>query len=262
MDIGIILIVAIVSVAIGYFAGLFLTKNSNKDVEEIPVVQETPTAEKGPRFESDRLSMVLWSKTHDGVLYADVNGKAIVSPTELSAAERTRVDRALNNFQMWLGRPILKTGNTGALPQLEEEPIPVPLEEFADPEPPPPVDHAASEEKPLEVGALPEVHIEKSPSIIDDKTPDVTPVPVTLSLRSKPKPTPSPAPKSIVEQINDVIQDKLAGNALEEEGIKLQETPKGVLVWVGNKSYQGLESLPEGEAKKIIRTAVAEWEKR
>ena len=262
MDVGIILIVAIVSVAIGYFAGLFITKNNKKDEEDEPEILVAASVEKGPRFESDRLSMVLWSKTHDGVLYADVNGKSLNSPTELSPHEKAKVDRALNNFQMWLGRPILKTGNTGALPSLEEEPVPLPVEESPVMEPPAPTAIGINEDQPPETQELPEVHLEKPPSIIDDKAPAVSPVPVTLSLRSKPKPPPSSAPKSIVEQINDVIQDKLTGSPLEEEGIKLQETPKGVLVWVGNQSYQGLESLPEGEAKKIIRAAVAEWEKR
>lgn len=45
-------------------------------------------------------------------------------------------------------------------------------------------------------------------------------------------------------------------------GVKLQETPQGVLVWIGKESFQGVDSVPEGEAKKLIKAAVKEWENR
>jgi hypothetical protein len=261
MDIGTILIVAIVSVAIGYFAGYILSSNrknkSDLDTETIP----TETVEEGPRFESDRLLMVLWSKTHDGPLYADVNGKPLHSPTELSPIERAKVDRAMNNFQMWLGRPILRTGNTGSLPAQPEIIVPpvveqAPVVEISDapvniesPEPPP------IKEKVAEVVA-PEI-----PSILEVEPPPVKPIPAVISLKSKPK-TNVQVTKSIVEQINDLIQEKITNTPLAETGIKIQETPKGVIVWIGNQSYPGLDTVPEGEAKQMIRKVVAEWEKK
>jgi hypothetical protein len=261
MDIGTILIVAIVSVAIGYFAGYILSTNrkskSDPDIETVP----TETVEEGPRFESDRLLMVLWSKTHDGPLYADVNGKPLHSPTELSPLERAKVDRAINNFQMWMGRPILRTGNTGSLPPQPEIIVPPvveqsPTAEISDtpanvesPEPPP------TQEKVAEVVA-PEI-----PAILEQEAPPVKPIPAVISLKSKPK-TNVQVTKSIVEQINDLIQDKITNTPLAETGIKIQETPKGVIVWIGNQSYPGLDTVPEGEAKQMIRKVVAEWEKK
>lgn len=258
MDVGIVLIVAIVSVAIGYFAGLVLSKSRKPDnqTDTEPVVEVQ--ADDGPRYEADRLTMILWSKTPDGPLFADINGKRFASPTELQVVERNRVTRALNNFQMWMGRPILKTGNTGPLPPLEE------------PVPPEPVVTAIREELPVagkhNDQPPPPIPMENTtpPEAIEpqaDTTQPVTPVPATISLKSKPKPAESQN-KSIVEQINEIIQDKIPGTPLEESGLKLQETPKGVLVWVGNQSYLCLDTLPEGEAKKIIRAAVAEWKKK
>jgi hypothetical protein len=88
----------------------------------------------------------------------------------------------------------------------------------------------------------------------------VRPVEVKLDLRSKPKP--APVMKSIVQQIDDILQEKVARSSLAETGIKLQELPQGVLVWVGNQSYQGVDALPDGEAKDLIHAAVKEWEKR
>ena len=261
MDIGTVLIVAIVSVAIGYFAGLILTNNRKNKPDSDTETVSTETVEQGPRFESDRLMMVLWSKTHDGLLYADVNGKPLHSPTDLSIVERARIDRALNNFQMWLGRPILRTGNTGGLPNLGEKIDPPPVEQIpAILIPDAPVSIANPETTPVPEKAA-DVVAPLHPAIPEEEPPKVTPIPAVISLRSKAKPA-APAPKSIVEQINDIIQDKVTNSAMAETGIKLQETPKGVIVWVGNQSFQGLDSVPEGEAKRMIRKAVAEWEKK
>ncbi len=261
MDIGTILIVAIVSVAIGYFAGYILSSNrkskSDPDTETVP----TETVEQGPRFESDRLLMVLWSKTHDGPLYADVNGKPLHSPTELSQVERAKVDRAINNFQMWLGRPILRTGNTGSLPPQPEIMIqPVveqsPTTEISDT----PANVESPEAIPTQEKVV-EVVAPEIPAILEQEAPPVKPIPAVISLKSKPK-TNVQVTKSIVEQINDLIQDKITNTPLAETGIKIQETPKGVIVWIGNQSYPGLDTVPEGEAKQMIRKVVAEWEKK
>jgi hypothetical protein len=269
MDFGVILIVAIICVAIGYFAGLMLT-NLNKDRSEPDIKPEEPVAgESGPRFEADHLTMVLWSKTPDGPLFADINGKQINTPTDLSVSERVRVDKALNDFQMWLGRPILRSGKTGELPlipnngtlpqvdqpvltEIQDEPL------AASPESSIPL---SNEEK---VNLTPVSIPTASPAetnILSEPVTPVSPVPAVISLRSKPKPA-APPPKSIVGQINDILQEKVKDSPLAESGIKLQETPKGVVVWVGMLSYQGLDTLPEGDAKKIIRAAVAEWEKK
>jgi|WetSurMetagenome_2_1015567.scaffolds.fasta_scaffold05135_6 hypothetical protein len=261
MDIGTILIVAIVSVAIGYFAGVILVNNrKNKSDSDTEIVQ-TDSVEQGPRFESDRLLMVLWSKTHDGPLFADVNGKPLHSPTELSPLERAKVDRALNNFQMWLGRPILRTGNTGSLPPQPEINVPAATEQ------PPaveiietPVSTEMPVTTPIEENVV-EVVTPITPAILEEEAPPVKPIPAVISLKSKPK-TNVPVTKSIVEQINDMIQEKITNTPLAETGIKLQETPKGVIVWIGNQSYQGLDTVPEGEAKQMIRKVVAEWEKK
>lgn len=258
MDVGIILIIAIVSVAIGYFAGLVLSNSRKKDIETDPESVVEVRADNGPRYEADHLSMILWSKTPNGPLFADINGKCFNSPTELQIVERNRVTRALNNFQMWMERPILRTGNTGALPNLEDTIPPEPVVQAPPEELPTAVDIA---DQPMPT--VQPIKINPADTLEDgaDTTQPVVPVPATISLKSKPKPA-TIQNKSIVEQINDIIQEKIPGTPLEETGIKLQETPKGVLVWVGNQSYLGLDSLPEGDAKKIIRIAVAEWEKK
>lgn len=269
MNVGVFLIVAIVSAAIGYFAGIILT-NLQKDRSNESTGSETPEInDPGPRFEADHLTMALWSKTPDGPLFADIDGKSINSSTELSPEERYRVDKALNDFQMWLGRPILSSGKTGTLPPITnngalaqaEQPSPTNVSIEANGAL---TEAIAQESGEVQVAEMPETippPVEIVKPVNNETYPEVKPVPPVISFRSTSKP-PAPTPKSIVEQINDILQEKVKKSPLAEVGIVLQETPKGVIVWIGNDSYHGVDTLPEGDAKKIIREAVAEWEKK
>jgi hypothetical protein len=69
--------------------------------------------------------------------------------------------------------------------------------------------------------------------------------------------------KSIVEQINDVLQEKLEGTTFESLKIKLLEGPGGdAVVQIGSVRHAGVDAIPNPEIQAIIRAAVAEWERR
>jgi len=68
---------------------------------------------------------------------------------------------------------------------------------------------------------------------------------------------------SIVEQINLILQERLAGTEFDRRGIKLTETKKeGVVVWVGNVSYMGIDLVPDAGVRAEIKAAVEAWEKQ
>lgn len=69
-------------------------------------------------------------------------------------------------------------------------------------------------------------------------------------------------PATIVEQINEILQERLARSPLEERGIKLTEDPdKGVIVWIGTDRFSGIDAIPDMDVKAEIRAAVETWEK-
>ena len=71
----------------------------------------------------------------------------------------------------------------------------------------------------------------------------------------------SPGPKSMIQQINDILQDEIAGSPTEKRGIRLMESADGsVKVLLGVQSY-ALDDVPDESVQTLIRKAVAIWEK-
>jgi len=277
MGSGTILIVAFVSLLVGYLAGLVLTRMNTPKSQSEERIKDL-----GPRQEVSKLQVLLWRRDEKSPVLADVFGKTIHSPNELLPVEKRRFLEELHAIQLWFG--IIKPSvGVLAVPVPEEKPetvlateteLPAPASSPTEAEKPAVVEQTTApvvltgEElelippAPLPVAEpkmdLPPIHL----TPVYDPTPvePVKPVEVKLDLRSKPKP--EPVMKSIVQQIDDILQDKVARSPLADTGVKLQETPQGVLVWVGNQSYQGVDALPEGEAKTLIHAAVKDWEKR
>ena len=68
-------------------------------------------------------------------------------------------------------------------------------------------------------------------------------------------------PKSIVEQIDDILQAKLANSPVRNKGIRLVEDPvHGVVVWIGIEHFNGVDQVSDPEVKALLREAAAEWE--
>jgi hypothetical protein len=327
MDAGIVLIVAFVSVAVGYGAGLFLTRaNDARKKREA----DEKSGETGPKYENTKLAVSLWSKTPDGPLHADLFGKTFTSAEQVSIAEKNRLARDIQMIESWFGikehhptkepnpailpaapqpeanasfteaQPIADRAQVNSdelvvskqnskedhnIPEIltektaledsvneisqipdEQKPATAEISQPLPPEASPPVKSltftSASE---LDVPSKilePTVPILKPPVIVIPDTREEPVKPVEARIDLIPKAKPAPVPKSIVQQIDEILQEHVANTPMAAVGVKLQETPQGVLVWIGKESFQGVDSVPDGDAKKLIKAAVKEWESR
>ena len=82
-------------------------------------------------------------------------------------------------------------------------------------------------------------------------------------LRERAKQPPPPPPKSIAEQIDEILQEKIAGTPHRQRGLHVSAGPQGhALFQLDGKAYEGVDDLPDVEARSLVRAAIAEWEKR
>ena len=66
---------------------------------------------------------------------------------------------------------------------------------------------------------------------------------------------------SVIDEVNDILQKKLAGSPLAGKGIHLMENHNNeIRFWVGLNSYNDVDEIPEPEIRQIIDAAVKEWE--
>jgi len=101
---------------------------------------------------------------------------------------------------------------------------------------------------------------------------DTLPEPVTLrqALVSNPfkisvpssKQKPPSAPKSIVEQIDEILQTKLANSPYGNQEIKLEEIPDGMAVLVGSLRFEGIDAVPDPTIRALIKESAREWNEK
>jgi len=78
----------------------------------------------------------------------------------------------------------------------------------------------------------------------------------------KAKETAAPKPKSMVEEINEILERMLKDEPASKRAIKLVEMPGGgVNVYIGVENYP-MDEVPSEDVRQLIRQAVAEWEQR
>jgi hypothetical protein len=68
--------------------------------------------------------------------------------------------------------------------------------------------------------------------------------------------------RSFVEQIDEILQEMLEMTPMKDKQISLEEDPHdGVIAWIGSKRYVGIDAIDDPDVQKLIKIAVAKWEK-
>ena len=98
----------------------------------------------------------------------------------------------------------------------------------------------------------------------DEKRTSLNPFQIfTRSLQPLEKTGPDEPDKSIVVKIDEILQARLDGTPLADQGIGLIEGPdQGMVIVVGLSRYTDIDAVPDAEVRRLIRQAVSEWESR
>ncbi len=118
-------------------------------------------------------------------------------------------------------------------------------------------------------GGLPPVKL--TPQVPSSQPPTVKPASVEMGdifanvISPEPKTglAEEESPKSIVAQVNEILQEVLPKSPFRDRSIKLLEIPgRGMLVMVDGQGYEGVGDVPDPQVRQLIQNCVSEWEKR
>jgi len=166
----------------------------------------------------------LWHSPVDGSLQVEMDGNIYRTASELDSAHLQSIKLEADRLRVWIG-------DSGVSPQSVSE------DRYASP---------------------PEM-VDTSVNRSVQQTPAPTAPQSSFSATVKKAELP-PTPKSVVEMVNEILQEKIAGTPLADKGIQLAESPdKGVIVRVGLNQYPGPDAIPDPEIQAVIRAAVAEY---
>jgi len=241
----------------GYFFGLFEGrgqgyKKRQKEEKEENKGQPIPSAPVSPPEPSDETPILNVSMGQAGDLRLKLDGEQR-NTSALDNNDRKRLIAILTQIRPWLEapKPAATASPASPPPRPAQSPQATPPPKSASHSGPP----SLSDRMAQVSGTVPP----PKPSPAPQPTPAAKPA-APASDDDDDKPT---GAQSIVMQIDSILQARLAGTALDDRGIRLQESPQGgVLVLVGMEKFEGVDEVTDPEIKAIIRAAITEWENK
>nr|QCO92851.1 hypothetical protein [uncultured bacterium] len=165
----------------------------------------------------------LW-RTADDALLVEMKGRVLSDIKQASTAQRLELEAVTEKWFKWLGLRL-----DMPKPEATPKPQPAPAAEPAPLRPPVP-------SRP--VAAIPDVNVILTP-----------PTPVSTD--------------SMVAQIDEIFQDLIRNSDQQQHSVKItQDFREGIIILLDGERYVGVDEVPDPEIKKLIRAAVAEWERR
>lgn len=221
-----LMIIAIFGVAVGIAIGILIAYLRPTK----PGGSGTPTTGPANMVEIAKI----WQDKKSGQPYPEVNGKIVRFPADLSPGQRERLAGVFSLLLGWLS----PSSASSSLESVERSAPPL-----------------------VAVAAPRDTDLYTAPASANPP-PRISPVDVVSRAIQSEVRLPSALEKSIVMQIDDILQEKLAGTELANKGIRLVELPsKDLVVMVGLNQYDGIDAVPDPQIKSLIRESVAEWEK-
>lgn len=228
-----IVIIALIGFIVGAVACYLFMRGDQQEEEketagDLPAIP-TPNPLEATHFEE----LQVWREKNGKALLVKMEGIAASEPAQLVPEQRERFEQALHDMRLWI-----QPGASAFDPYIPvEKSLPV-----ADPASP--------------------LFMEEGNDLWAQEPVAESAISATQEILEEPAPA-SMGVRSIVQQIDDVLQTLVAESPLQERGVRLVEDMQhGVTVWVGLEKYNGLDAVPYPEVHTIVRRAVEIWEQK
>jgi hypothetical protein len=245
VDASALTILALICVSVGFFTGLLISlfRSGGKEL-------------KPPR--KDLLNVAnLWRDKYDGQLWVQVDDKTGSGVGAFEGESRERVVKIATEMSAWIGRNAPQAAQPAPPPLAPASPVQAPVE--APPSSPTPAASSGDTSNPQWVSPS------SSAQNVDANKPRIDFVKgIRLTLEGDSSTRINQMNQlSIAAQVDEILQDKIKGTPLENRGLRLMELPeKGMVVMIGLEKYDSVDAVPYPDIQEILKTCVAEWEKR
>lgn len=68
--------------------------------------------------------------------------------------------------------------------------------------------------------------------------------------------------KSVMEEIDEVLQVILIGTPLAGRGLKVSDGPHGAMFSLDGLNYDSVDAIPDAEAREAVRSAIQKWDQK
>jgi len=224
IDILPLLFIALICIVVGFVSGMLISGSRNTKEPE-------PSREIAPV--EDARPLISFQLPRIGAGWRlELDGKTYTTPGELDASQRNQLLQGITELRNWM--------------VVDQKP-------------------ASAPDRALNSAAAPAPLNSSVPvsTETDKNRVNLNPINVfTRAIQSDVKQVDKPN-KSIAAQIDEILQEKLENSSLANRAIRLMELPgKGMVVMVGLDQFDGVNSVPDPEIQELIRSCVAEWERR
>lgn len=223
-----VILVGLVCIVLGFIASALIYTLRE---EQEPGHESPPPAPPGGGKDRYAPEARLWRDHSTGVLVVEQEGHSFVTPEGLSDAQKEHLAALARDLYGWLGEQ--------------------------------PVDGAAAFREAGAVEAQRLNAVAAGPEIppLDAPVKAAPIAPVGEGTAPDAAANGADGEKSIVMQIEDILQARIAGTALERRRVHLNEDINhSVIVTVGLERYEGIDQVPDPEIQAAIHAAVTEWE--
>lgn len=221
------ILLVVVSIVVGYIGGVLITFMYTER-EKRKQDRQVGSLPEGIDPEKHTAQLRIWSDEKDGLL-VELDNQILTDAKQTNPGQRLKLEAVAGRFLQWLNLRV-------------EQPRSMPAVEL-------PVQPVSGEPEPV---AMPKAvkTVKAAPTLVD-------------AIASVTAPKPQVNPKSMVEQVDEILQELVSQSSQSHRSVKITQDPHGgIMVLLDGGQFSGLDSVPDVEITALIRSAAAEWERR